>query len=619
VVSTAAERRHAALALAFVSRFPKMIRPDRAVLLALALLGPLGTIAAQTDTARAGRGAGQQRAPRPDTMKAPLVVTGRSMITTKLGIVATSQPLASQAGAQILAAGGNAIDAAIAANAVLGLTEPMMNGIGGDLFAIIYEAKTGKVTGLNASGWAASGVTDDLVRSKSVNGRMPQNGVWSVTVPGMIAGWDALRTKFGSKTFDELLAPAIYYAENGFPVGEVTARNWNGAERKAGSNAAFKATFAPGGHAPKAGEEFRNPGLAASLKRIAAANGKKGYYTGATADAILATIKAEGGTMTAADLTEFTPEWVNTMTTNYRGWTVHELPPNSQGMAALMMLNIMARYPIADYGFLSTKAMHIEIEAKKLAYADLLRYIGDPKFSKLPVDQLMSSANADARAKLIDPARASCRVEPVALAGLEHSGSETIYMSAIDKDGNIVSLIQSNYSAFGSGLVAEGTGFVLHNRGGLFTLEKNQPNTIAPRKRPLHTIIPAFMERGDVKIGFGIMGGWNQSQAHAQFVSNIADFGMNIQQALEAPRFSKRTFDGCDVQIEASVSTATLSDLKAMGHQVDVLTGRFTDAFGYGQAVMSDSKGIHFGASEPRHDGAAIPQGAPLAPVGKKP
>lgn len=570
---------------------------------------PLGALAAQS-----------RPAPR-DTVKPPLVVPGRSMVATKLGIVATSQPLASSAGAQILAAGGNAIDAAIAANAVLGLTEPMMNGIGGDLFAIYYEAKTGKVYGLNASGWAATGVTADLVRSKSANGRMPQNGVWSVTVPGMIAGWDALRTKFGTKSFADLLAPAIYYAENGFPVGEVTARLWAGAERKTGSNAAFKSTFAPGGAAPKAGEEFRNPGLAASLKRVAAANGRRGYYEGPTAQAILATIKAEGGTMTAADLAEFTPEWVNTMTTTYRGWTVHELPPNSQGMAALMMLNIMSRFPISEYGFLSTKAMHTEIEAKKLAYADLLRYIGDPKFGKLPVDQLMSSANADARAKAIDPAKASCRVEPVALAGgAEQGASETIYMSAIDKDGNIVSLIQSNYSAFGSGLVAEGTGFVLHNRGGLFTLEKDQPNTIAPRKRPLHTIIPAFMEKGDVKIGFGIMGGWNQSQAHAQFVSNVADFGMTIQQALEAPRFSKRTFDGCDVDIEAMVPAATLDALKALGHQVTTHPPRSTDTFGYGQAVMSDGKGMHFGASEPRHDGAAIPQGVPApSPTTRKP
>jgi gamma-glutamyltranspeptidase/glutathione hydrolase len=281
-------------------------------------------------------------------------------------------------------------------------------------------------------------------------------------------------------------------------------------------------------------------------------------------------------------------------------------------MAALMMLNIMSRFPIADYGFLSTKAMHVEIEAKKLAYADLLRYIGDPKFSKLPVGQLLSAENAEARAKQVNPERAACRVEPVALAGIEHGESETIYMAAVDKDGNIVSLIQSNYSAFGSGLVAPGTGFVLHNRGALFTLDKGQPNTIAPRKRPLHTIIPAFMERGDVKIGFGIMGGWNQSQAHAQFVSNIADFGMNIQEALEAPRFSKRTFDGCDVQIEAAVNPAVIAELRALGHEVRVEVGRQTDQFGYGQAVMVNGQGIHFGASEPRHDGAAIPQPAPV-------
>ena len=576
------------------------MRPIRS-LLALALIAP--SVVGSQGTAGRGRGT---REP----VKPPLVVPGRSMIATKLGIVATSQPLASSAGAQILAAGGNAVDAAIAANAVLGLTEPMMNGIGGDLFAIYYEAKTKKVYGLNASGYAATGMTPELVASKSANGRMPQNGVWSVTVPGMIAGWDALRTKFGSKSFDQLLAPAIYYAENGFPVGEVTSRLWRGAENKQGANAAFSKIFAPGGHAPRAGEEFRNPDLANSLKLIAK-NGKKGYYEGPTAQAILATIKGEGGTMTAADLTEFAPEWVNTMTTDYRGWTVHELPPNSQGMAALMMLNIMSRHPISDYGFLSTKALHVKIEAKKLAYADLLRYIGDPKFSKLPVDQLMSAANADARAKLIDPVKAACKVEPVALAGIEKGESETIYMSAIDKDGNIISLIQSNYSAFGSGLVAEGTGFALHNRGGLFSLEKNQPNTLAPRKRPLHTIIPAFMEKGDVKIGFGIMGGWNQSQAHAQYVSNIADFGMNIQEALEAARFSKRTFDGCDVDIESQVPSVVIDALKAMGHDVRISVGRSTDTYGYGQAVMSDGKGMHFGASEPRHDGAAIPQGPP--------
>jgi gamma-glutamyltranspeptidase/glutathione hydrolase len=310
---------------------------------------------------------------------------------------------------------------------------------------------------------------------------------------------------------------------------------------------------------------------------------------------------------------------VTPLHTSYRGWTVYELPPNGQGIAALEMLNIMGRFPIQSYGFHSTKAMHVMIEAKKLAYSDLLKYVGDPKFSKIPVEQLLGSPNADARAKLIDDHKAACRVEPARFAELEKGASETIYMTAIDKEGNIVSLIQSNYAEFGSGLVPGHTGFVLHNRGGLFTLERNQPNTIAPRKRPLHTIIPAFMEKGDTRIGFGIMGGWNQSQAHAQFVSDIADFGMTIQQALDAGRFTKGSFEGCDVQIESKVPPATLAELRAMGHEITVRSAR-TGNFGYGQAVMSNGEGVHFGASDPRTDGAAVPQSAPVTPVkGKSP
>ena len=539
-----------------------------------------------------------------------LPVLGRSVIATKLGIVATSQPLASSAGVQILERGGNAIDAAIAANATLGLTEPMMNGIGGDLFAIIYEAKTGKLYGLNASGWAATGMTADFVATKAANGRMPSRGVMTVNVPGAVAGWAAMQKRFGKLGFDQSLAPAIYYAEHGFPVGEITAGLWASAMTANYTNETFNATFLPGGRSPKAGELFSNPGLAASLKRIAA-KGADGFYRGPTADAILATIKDAGGTMTAADLAEFTPEWVTPLSTKYRDWTVYELPPNGQGLAALEMLNIMSRYPIADYGWASAKAMHVEIEAKKLAYADLLKYIGDPRFSKLPVQQLLSSEHAATRAKLIDPAKANCHVAPAQLAGVESGASETIYLSVIDQEGNIVSFIQSNFSAFGSGLVAKGTGFPLHNRGGQFTIEKNQPNTIMPRKRPLHTIIPAFMEKGDTKIGFGIMGGWNQSQAHAQFVSDIADFGMNIQQALEASRFTKLTFDGCDVLVESNLPSAVVAELKALGHEPQVKTARVGSDFGFGQAVMLNKDGIHFGASDPRHDGEAIPQGAP--------
>ncbi len=568
-------------------------------------------LVAAARAASAQSGAPPARAPRPaDTSAASAVVPGRSMVATKFGIVATSQPLASAAGVQMLEQGGNAIDAAIAANATLGLTEPMMNGIGGDLFAIIYEAKTGKLYGLNSSGWAGTGMTAEFVASKVGAGRNSPRGVYTVTVPGMVAGWDALRSRFGTLGFDKLLAPAIYYAQNGFPVAEVTAGLWTQAERNANANAAFKTTYLMNGRAPRPGEIFKNADLAASLTRIAQ-KGAAGYYTGPTADAILSTIKDLGGTMTPQDLTEFKPEWVTPLSTKYRGWTVYELPPNSQGMAALMMLNIMGRFPIGSYGLHSPKAMHVEIEAKKLAYADLLRYIGDPKFSQLPVDRLMGAANADARAKMIDERKASCHVEPVQIAGLEDAGSETIYMTAVDKDGNIISLIQSNYSEFGSGIVAPGTGFVLHNRGALFTLERDRPNTIAPRKRPLHTIIPAFMEKGDLKIGFGIMGGWNQSQAHAQFVSNIADFGMSIQQALEAGRFTKGTFDGCDVSIESRVPATTIDALKAMGHEVQ-LRGPRTSTFGFGQAVMTNGSGVHFGASDPRHDGAAIPQGAPV-------
>jgi gamma-glutamyltranspeptidase/glutathione hydrolase len=366
-----------------------------------------------------------------------------------------------------------------------------------------------------------------------------------------------------------------------------------------------------GTRAPKAGEVFRNPDLAGSL-RLIAEKGRDGYYKGKTAEAILTISREQGGAMTAADLAEFQPEWVTPIKTTYRGWNVYEIGPNTQGIAALMMLNLMEQSPMADYGFHSTNAMHVMIEAKKLAYADMLRYVGDTKFSKVPVDALLSKPRAAERARLVDASKAACQVEPAHLAGVtDAEGSDTIYMSVIDKDGNIVSLIQSNYSGFGSGLVPPGAGFMLHNRGGLFTLEKGQPNTLGGRKRPLHTIIPAFMEKGDQRIGFGIMGGWNQGQAHAQFVANIADYGMTIQQAIEAGRFTKGSFEGCDVQIEALVPEKTLAELKARGHDVKVVPLR-TGTFGYGQAVMSGPGGVHFGASEPRHDGAAIPQAPPV-------
>jgi len=542
------------------------------------------------------------------------IVTGRSKIATKYGIVAASQPLAARAGVQVLERGGNAVDAAIAANAVMGLVEPHMNGIGGDLFAIVYEAANDRLHGLNSGGWAPERLTPALLESLGVV-VMPSSGIHTVTVPGAVAGWDALRTRFGTLPFEDLLAPAIFYAEDGFPVSDVIADTWGGLSDKLNGDANAAATYLPNGRAPRAGEVFRNPALARSL-RLIAREGSSAYYSGRIGDAILETSAKLGGAMGAADLREFRPEWVEPISTTYRGWTVYELPPNTQGIAALLMLNLMEPFPLGEYGFQSAEALHVMIEAKKLAYADMLRYVGDPRFGTTSAAAMLDKAHAGTRARAIDPAHAAADVEPSVFDGLTNSaGGDTIYLSAIDKDGNIVSLIQSIYEGFGSGIVPSGAGFALHNRGALFTLEKGHPNVLAPRKRPLHTIIPGFMQKGSVRIGFGIMGGFNQAQAHAQFVANVADYGLDIQQALEAGRFTKGTFTGCDVCVETLVAESVRSQLAALGHEVIAVPPR-TGTFGYGQAVMSDGSGVHFGASEPRHDGAAIPE-APAVFTGR--
>ncbi len=528
------------------------------------------------------------------------------MVATTYGIVAASQPLAARAGTLQLERGGTAMDAAIAANAAIGLMEPTGNGIGGDLFVIYYEAGTGKMYGLNSSGYAPAGLSARYLRSKG-HMTMPQRGIYSVTVPGVVAGWDALRRRFGTKIFSELLAPAIFYANNGYPVSEVISGSWSNAVELLTPFPNAAKTFLMDGHAPGPGEVFRNPDLANSLQLIAD-HGRDAFYKGPIAHAILQSSREQGGTFTADDLAEFEPEWVTPISTTYRGWTVNELPPNGIGIAALLMLNIMEQYPLSEWGFHSTMALHVMIEAKKLAFADLIRYVGDPRFSDVPVQSLLSKRHASDRAKLIDMKKAACSVQPSRLEGLTNSeGNDTIYISAIDKEGNIASLIQSNYGGFGSGLVPPGTGFMLQNRGALFTLEENHPNTLEPRKRPLHTIIPAFMQKDGVRIGFGIMGGFNQPQAHAQFVANIADFGLNIQEALEAGRFTKATFDGCDVNIEALVPEDVCKELSALGHELTIVPPR-SGIFGWGQAVMSGPTGIQFGASEPRHDCAAIPE-----------
>lgn len=543
------------------------------------------------------------------TQGAAKPVTGRSMVTTTLGIVASSSPLAAQAGTQILEAGGNAIDAAIAANAVIALTEPTGDGIGGDLFAIVYEAKTGKLYGLNAAGWAPQGLTAEALRQQG-HETMPA-GIHTVTVPGAVMGWQALRDKFGTMGFPQLLAPAIWYAEHGFPVTEQVADVWRGAVRKLSSHDASKATFLlDGTRAPVEGEVFRNPDLAATFRRIAQ-HGRDGFYTGPVAESIVKVSRELGGFMSLDDLREMQPEWVTPIQTTYRGWTVHELPAPTQGIAALMMLNVMEQFPLNEWGFHSVRSMHHMIEAKKLAYADMLKYVADPKFTNVPTAAMLAKRSAEARAREINPTRASCSIPPATYQSVSSlSGSETIYLSTVDAEGNIVSLIQSIYSTFGSGITAPGTGVMLHNRGALFSLEPTAANVLAPRKRPLHTIIPGFMEKDGTRIGFGIMGGWNQSQAHAQFVSNIVDHGMTIQEALEAGRFSKASFDGCDVSVEYLVPDAVRSELTRLGHEITTVGPR-SGTFGWGQAVMRSPSGVNFGASEPRHDGAAIPQGPP--------
>jgi gamma-glutamyltranspeptidase/glutathione hydrolase len=539
----------------------------------------------------------------------------RSMVMSTSGVVATESVLASQVGARILEGGGNAIDAAIAANAIMGLVAPMNDGIGGDLFAIVYEAKTGKLYGLNASGWAPKALTADYLLSKGLTS-MPQSGIQSVTVPGAVDGWEKLLKRFGRKSFAELLAPAIAYAEQGFPVAEVVSAYWRDSEQTLKADQPTAKTYLIDGHVPAIGEIFRNRDLAETYRRIAA-QGRAGFYQGEVARKILATSDSHGGTMTAPDLAEYQSEWVDPVSTTYRGWKVYELPPNGQGVAALAMLNIMEGFPMAEFGHNSVRALHTMIEAKKIAYADMIRYNADPKFARIPVAGMISKEYATARAKLIDPRHANCTVE----AGVPPSTDNgTTYLSVVDSQGNIVSLIQSNFATvgFGSGLAVGGAGFALQNRGGLFTLDKSHPNVLAGRKRPVHTIIPAFLEKGDVRIAFGIMGGWNQAQAHAQFVANIVDYGMNIQGALDAARFSKETFPGCDVNFEARIPEAVRSELAAMGHQL-IMRGDFSSTrMGSGQAVQRDfATGVNAGASDPRKDGAAIAELAPFPKAGK--
>jgi gamma-glutamyltranspeptidase/glutathione hydrolase len=527
--------------------------------------------------------------------------TARSMVVTRYGIVATSHVQASVAGAKILQRGGSAVDAAIAANATLGVTEPMMNGMGGDLFAIYWEAKTGKLYGLNASGWAPRELTIEHLKAKGATS-MPQSGIDSVTVPGAVAGWHALHQRFGRLAWKDLFQSAISYAEDGYPVPELIASFWEGSLDRISEDPEARRIYLPGGKPPVLGQVFQNPDLAKAL-RLVAQDGVDAFYKGEIARAVVSTSQSLGGTMAADDLADFSPEWVEPISSTYRGWTVYELPPNGQGMAALEMLNIMETTPASPDGPLSVAELHKKIEAMKLAYADLARYNADPRFAKVPVKGILSKEYAQQRAKMIDPAKANCEV-----AAGAPPFSDTTYLSVVDRDGNIVSLIQSNSASFGSGVAVRGVGFVLQNRGAMFSLDPASPNALVPRKRPFHTIIPAFMEHGDQHIGFGIMGGPNQPLAHAQFVSNVVDYGMNIQEAMENARFTVSPHRGCNIVIESRVPPEVRQKLSAMGHQLDVRR-EYSTAMGRGQAVLHDSKTkVNYGASDARTDGAAVPE-----------
>jgi gamma-glutamyltranspeptidase/glutathione hydrolase len=534
---------------------------------------------------------------------------GRSMVVTSNGIVATSYVQASEAGARVLEQGGSAIDAAIAANAVLAVAEPMSDGIGGDLFAMYRDGKTGKLYGLNASGTAPKGLTVEHLKAKGLTG-MAQAGIDSVTVPGAVDGWAKLHERFGRLPWKGLFQPAIYYARNGYAVPEVIHEYWKLNMASVGDDAETKRLFLPGGKVPETGQVFKNPELAGSLELIAN-EGESAFYKGAIAQQILKTSQEHGGVMTAADLAGYSAEWVEPISVKYRDWTVYELPPNGDGFAALEMLNIMGQFKASPQGPLSVEELHKKIEAMKMAYADVKEFDGDPRFAKIPVGGLLSEANTKRRAAELNPAKANCEVAPEA-----PKESDTTYLTVVDKDGNMVSLIQSISSFFGSGVTVKGAGILLHNRGARFSFDPKSGDVLGGGRRPFHSIIPAMMNRGTQWIGFGIMGGFNQPLAHAQFVSNVADYGMNVQAAMEEARFTVDTDIGvkigCKILIESRVKPAVLEKLTSMGHVFDVRE-EYSTTMGRGQAILHDTvTGMNYGGSEPRADGAAVPEGPRL-------
>ena len=531
----------------------------------------------------------------------------RSEVIAIHGMAATSQPLATQVALDILKAGGSAIDAAIAANATLGLMEPTGCGIGGDLFAIVWDAQKGELTGLNASGRSPQSLTLQHFRDLGMD-RIPYLGPLTVSVPGAVDGWFELHERYGRLPMAELLQPAIDYADEGFPVTAFIADLW---QENVGSRDKFpgvKEIYMPGGTAPNTGDVFKNPNLAKTYRMIAE-GGRDAFYKGEIAEKIDSYMAEQGGFLSAADLAAHTSEWVTPVSTNYRGYDVFELPPNGQGIVALQMLNILEGYDLRSMGFGTTKYLHTLIEAKKLAYEDRAKFYADPDFYNAPLDTLLSKSYAAKRRELISADKAALSF-PAGDAILENG--DTIYLAVADSDGNMVSFIQSNFGDLGSGMTPEELGFQLQNRGQLFSLQDGHANVYEPGKRPFHTIIPAFvMKDGKPWMSFGVMGGSIQPQAHAQVIINMVDFDMNLQEAGDAARLrhtgsSQPTdqvmTDGGTVYMESGIPKKIRDELSAWGHRIG--TGKIKYG-GYQAVLRNDEQGVYYGASESRKDGQA--------------
>ncbi len=531
----------------------------------------------------------------------------RAVVMAQHGMACTSHPLSTQAAIEVLRAGGTAIDAAIAANAMEGVVEPHMNGIGGDLFALVWEAKTGKLHGLNASGHSPYSLTLAELKKRNLS-QLPATGPLPVSVPGCVDGWFQLHQRFGKLGMERLLAPAIRYAREGYPVHDEAAWSWQYMVDRLGNLPNVKTTYAPTGAVPKRGELFKNPALANTLEKIAK-GGRDAFYKGDIARTIDAFMKSQGGFLSYRDLAEHTSDWVQPVSTNYRGYDVWELPPNGQGIAVLQMLNLLESYDFSKIPWGSPEHLHAFVEVKKVVFEDRARYYADPDFAKIPVQRLISKAYAAERRLLIQPDRAATRLEAGSPALKD---GDTIFLTTADDDGNMVALIQSNYRGFGSGMVPDGLGFMLQNRGQMYSLTEGQNNTYAPHKRPFHTIIPAFVTKdGQPFLSFGVMGGSFQPLGHVQILMNILDFGMNPQEAGDAPRIDhqgsseptgeKMAGSGV-VTLESGFPYETIRDLMEKGHQVGYALGLYG---GY-QAILFDAKNrVYHGASDARKDGQA--------------